>query len=159
MKITLIYVGKTKSSYFQEAEREYLKRLQPYAKITIITAKEAPSPYGENEATRGLAKQKEGLEILKQVPKDSFIITLDEHGKSMTSPQFAQFLGKNRDFEGADLTFIIGGTYGLSEAILAKSKLKLSFSGFTFTHEMIRTLLLEQLYRAFTILSGKKYHY
>ena len=159
MKITIIQVGKTRQSFWQEAEQEYLKRLQPYAKISVITVKEAPAPYGQNQSTRDLAKQKEGLEILKNIPKDSFTVALDEHGKTMNSPEFARFLGKNRDFEGGNLTFIIGGTYGLSAAILAKVKLKLSFSSFTFTHEMIRTLLLEQLYRGFTILSGKTYHY
>lgn len=159
MKITIIQVGKTKQSYFQEAEAEYLKRLQPYANINIITLKEASAPYDQNESTRSVAKDKEALEIHKHIPKDTFLVALDEHGKTMTSLQFADFLMKKKDFEGANVTFLIGGPFGLAEQILKKAQLKLSFSPMTFTHEMIRTMLLEQVYRAFTIMTGKKYHY
>lgn len=159
MKITILQIGKTKQSYFQEAEQEYLKRLQPHANINIITLKEASAPYDQNESTRGLAKQKEALGLLKHLPKDTYIIALDEHGKSQTSQQFASIILKNRDFEGANITFIIGGPFGLAEQIIKKAHLKLAFSSMTFTHEMIRTILLEQIYRAFTIISGKKYHY
>lgn len=159
MRITILQIGKTKSSYFQEAEQEYLKRLQPHAKIEIVTLKEASAPYDQNESTRGLAKQKEALDLQKHLPKDTFIIALDEKGKTLTSHAFADLLLKNRDFEGANITFIIGGPFGLAEQILKKAHLKLSFSSMTFTHEMIRTILLEQIYRAFTIISGKKYHY
>lgn len=157
--MTIIQVGKTKQSYFQEAEAEYIKRLQPFVQLKMVTIKEASAPYDQNDSTRGVAKQKEALEIQRHLPKDSFIIALDEHGKTMTSVQFAEFLGKKRDFEGANVTFLIGGPFGLADQILRHAHLKLSFSPMTFTHEMIRTILLEQIYRAFTILSGKKYHY
>jgi 23S rRNA (pseudouridine1915-N3)-methyltransferase len=159
MKITIIQVGKTRQSYFQEAEAEYLKRLQPYAAVKIITLKEASAPYDQNESTRAVAKQKEALEIQRHIPADTFLIALDEHGKTISSVQFADFLRKKRDFEGANITFIIGGPFGLAEQILKQARLILSFSPMTFTHEMIRTILLEQIYRAFTIISGKKYHY
>ena len=159
MKITILQIGKTKQTYFQAAEAEYLKRLQPYANLKIITIKEAISSYDQNESTRGVAKQKEALAIQQQLPKETFLIALDEHGKTMNSPEFARIIGKNRDFEGANITFMIGGPFGLAEQIAKKAHLKLSFSPMTFTHEMIRTILLEQIYRAFTIISGKKYHY
>lgn len=158
MKITIIQVGKTKHTFFQEAEEEYLKRLKPFAKVNIVTLKEA-SVQSTTEALRNQAKAKEAEEILKSLPDDSYLIALDEHGKGFSSQQFAQFIGKNRDFEGANITFIIGGPFGLDAKILTQAKLKLSFSAFTFTHEAIRTLLLEQIYRAFTILTGKTYHY
>lgn len=159
MKITILQIGKTKQSYFQEAEAEYLKRLRPYADVKILTLKEAQASYDHNESTRAVAKEKEATELLKHIPKDTFLMALDEHGKTQTSHQFAALLSKNKDFEGANLTFIIGGPFGLSAQILAKARLKLSFSPMTFTHEMIRTILLEQIYRAFTIIGGKKYHY
>lgn len=159
MKITILQIGKTKQSYFQAAEEEYLKRLRPFADIKVVTIKEAPAPYDQNDSTRSVAKQKEALELLKHIPKDTFLIALDEHGKTMDSRQFAQLMAKKRDFEGANVTFIIGGPFGLADQVLKKARLKLSFSPMTFTHEMIRTILLEQIYRAFTILAGKKYHY
>ena len=155
VKITIIQVGKTKSSYLQEAENEYLKRLGAYAKIKKITLKEA-HPDGKNAAT---AKEKEAAEILKNFPKDSFIVALDERGRQFTSVEFADLVRKNRDFEGGDITFITGGCYGLGASVLGRAQLKLSFGNFTYTHELIRTLLLEQVYRAFTIIAGKTYHY
>lgn len=159
MKITIIQIGKTKQSYFQEAEAEYLKRLQAFADVKIVTIKEASAPYDQNESTRNVAKDKEALELAKHIPKDTFLVALDEHGKTMTSHQFADFILKKKDFEGANITFMIGGPFGLADQILKKAQLKLSFSPMTFTHEMIRTILLEQIYRAFTIMTGKKYHY
>ncbi len=159
MKITILQIGKTKQSYFQEAEAEYLKRLQAYADVKIVTIKEASAPYDQNESTRSVAKQKEALELQRHVPKDTFLVALDEHGKTMSSLEFADFLAKKRDFEGANVTFMIGGPFGLADQIAKKAQLKLSFSPMTFTHEMIRTILLEQIYRGFTIKAGKKYHY
>lgn len=159
MRITILQIGKTKQSYFREAEEEYFKRLRPFADVNVVTIKEASAPYDQNDATRNVAKDKEALELLKHIPKNTFIVALDERGKTMDSRQFAQFIAKKRDFEGANVTFIIGGPFGLADQVLKKAGLKLSFSPMTFTHEMIRTILLEQIYRAFTILAGKKYHY
>jgi len=155
VKITIIQIGKTKAPFLQEAEIEYLKRLGAYAKIKTITLKEA-QPDGKNTVT---AKEKEAAEIIKNIPEDSYVIALDENGRQFTSVEFAGLIRKNRDFEGGDITFITGGCYGLGAAILKKAHLRLSFGKFTFTHEIIRTLLLEQVYRAFTIISGKTYHY
>jgi 23S rRNA (pseudouridine1915-N3)-methyltransferase len=158
MRITIIQVSKTKTSYLREAENEYLKRLGPYAKVEVVTVK---SFSGEDSgaAARAIAKKKEAEEILKAIPKDSFVMVLDETGKQFSSREFAEKMRKSRDFEGGNITFITGGSYGLDEAVLKKAGLKLSFGKFTYTHEMIRTLLLEQIYRAFTIIAGKTYHY
>lgn len=158
MQITIIQVGKTKHQFVQQAEQEYLKRLSPNAKINVITLKEA-SEISTSEAARNNAKAQEATRILDAIPQHTFVIALDEHGKQFTSQEFAKFIEKNRDFEGANLTFIIGGPFGLHQTVLEKTQLTLSFSKFTFTHEMIRMLLLEQLYRAFTIISKKTYHY
>ena len=155
VKITIIQIGKTKAHFLQQAEMEYLKRLGAYAKVKIITVKEAQAE-GKNTQT---AKEKEAAEIIKNIPDDSYVIALDENGRQYSSVEFAGLIRKNRDFEGGDITFITGGCYGLGAPVLEKAHLKLSFGKFTFTHEIIRTLLLEQVYRAFTIISGKSYHY
>jgi 23S rRNA (pseudouridine1915-N3)-methyltransferase len=158
VKITIIQVSKTKTTNLLSAEQEYLKRLGPYAKIETITIK-AFSGEDSGLSTRQIAKKKEAEEILKAIPKDTLVIALDETGRQFTSPEFAEAIRKNRDFEGANITFVTGGSYGLDESILKKAQLKLSFGKFTYTHEMIRTLLLEQIYRAFIIIAGKTYHY
>jgi 23S rRNA (pseudouridine1915-N3)-methyltransferase len=160
MKITIIQIGKTKHSFVLEAEQEYLKRLHPQAKIDIITLKESPAfDHSSSPTGRQKVKAEEAEYILKNLRPATKIIALDEHGRQFTSTDFAAQIGKFRDFEGADLTFIIGGPFGLDQSILDKAHLILSFSKFTFTHEMIRMLLLEQLYRAFSILQNKTYHY
>lgn len=159
MKITIIQIGKTKNHFVEEAEQEYRKRLQTFAKIEVLTLKEAIIAKGVAASQREIAKNKEGQAILTHLSRNSFIIALTETGQSLSSLKFAQFLQNQRDFEGGNVTFIIGGPYGLSMEVLQQARLKLSFSAFTFTHEIIRILLMEQLYRAFTILKGKTYHY
>lgn len=159
MKITVIQVGKTRQKHFIEAENEYFKRLKPDLELKIITIKEYSIPAGKKEAAKQIVKAKEGEEILKKIPKNSYVIALDGHGKQLSSVEFADFLKEKRDFTGQNITFIIGGCYGLDKAILNKAEKVISFSKFTFTHEIIRILLLEQLYRSFTIIKGKTYHY
>lgn len=173
MKITIIQVGKTKKSFFSQAEDEYLKRLKPYAEVNVVTVKECPIEGAEGslggerdtaraakfEAARGDVKRKEAAEILRKIPEGSFVVALDERGKQTDSVKFADFLREKRDFGGASVCFIVGGCYGLGEEVLKKAGLVLSFSGMTFTHEQIRVLLLEQVYRGFMILAGRQYHY
>jgi 23S rRNA (pseudouridine1915-N3)-methyltransferase len=159
MKITIIQVDKTKTAFIKEAEAEYLKRLQPSATINVITVPQSKLSAQPSPSERALIRQNEAKSILSKIPQASTVIALDERGKQFTSPEFADLLRNNRDFAGANLTFIIGGSYGLDESVLQKAKIQLSFSKFTFTHEMIRALLLEQIYRAFTILANKTYHY
>ncbi len=159
MQITILQIGKTKHSFFQEAEAEYLKRLQPFVQVKVVTLAEEILPNGSIEAGREKVKNAEAQKILKNIPHDSMVIALDERGKNLTSVQFADLIKSKQDFGPSQIVFIIGGPYGLAAEILARAELKLSFSSFTFTHEMIRVLLLEQIYRAFTILKGKTYHY
>jgi 23S rRNA (pseudouridine1915-N3)-methyltransferase len=158
VKITIIQVGKTKTAYLKSAETEYLKRLLPYAKIEVITIKPCSSD-DSGAAARQIAKKKEAEQIIKLVPRDAFVIALDEQGRQFTSLEFAEVIRKKRDFEGGNIAFITGGSYGLDQEALNISQLKLSFGKFTYPHEIIRTLLLEQVYRAFTIIAGKVYHY
>ncbi len=166
MKISLLQVGKTRNKSFAEVEEEYVKRIGPYAGMEVVSIKEASHGAALNAAEIEQVKRKEADEILKKIEgegsqktkRTGLIIALDERGKQYTSPAFAEFILQNRD-QGKNITFIIGGCYGLHSTILERADMNLSLSKFTFTHEMIRQILLEQLYRAFTIISGKQYHY
>lgn len=152
LHIQIIQVGKTKEQYYKEAEEELSKRLSRYAKVEIVIIDEKK---GITDISKTM--QIEGVAILKRIPDGNYIIALDRKGDEYSSLEFAEFL-KDTMVEGK-LTFVIGGPYGLSEEVLNKADKKLSLSKMTFTHQMIRLFLLEQIYRAFTILKGKTYHY
>ena len=138
LHIQIIQVGKTKDKFFIEAENEFLKRLSRYAKIQIDTVEEDEK-------------------IPARVWKDSYKIVLEIKGKEFTSEEFAKILEKIA--VRGKVTFIIGGPFGLPKNIIESADLKFSMSKMTFTHQMIRIFLFEQIYRGFTILEGKKYHY
>ncbi len=159
MHIQIIQIGKTKNSFVREAEKEYLQRLESFGKVEVTTVREAHINESANNQLRSKAIEAEGKDILEALPKQSFLIVLDERGKSMDSLEFAQRLKQIRDYEGGKITIVIGGAFGLSDHVKSRANLLLSFSNFTFTHEMIRMLLLEQLFRASTILANKTYHY
>jgi len=145
MNITILCVGKLKEKYWTEAAAEYRKRLSRYCTITVEELKE------ENP-------EAEGQNILKRLKKDTFVITLEIHGKALSSEELSSKL-QELALEGkSDITFVIGGSDGLSEEVSRRSDLKLSFSRMTFPHQMIRIFLLEQIYRSYQILSGTKYH-
>lgn len=156
MKIVIIQVGKTKTEQLRQLEIEFHKRITPFAQIEVITLKDQGE--ADNEAGKKILRQKEATVIIDKIPKDSVVIALDERGKHFSSLEFARYIDQTKD-NSDHICFIIGGVYGLDESVKDKAKVILSFSSFTFTHEMIRTLLIEQLYRAFTIIKGKKYHY
>jgi len=156
MKIRIIQVGKTSEKYISEAANEYLKRLRPYADIEIVTIRDQGNAKSDGE--KNVLKKKEAEAIISKIAKTDFIIALDEKGSGMTSVEFAGFIKKLED-SGRHVCFIVGGVYGLADDIISRADYKLSFSKFTFTHEMIRPLLLEQLYRSYTINGNKRYHY
>jgi len=155
MRIKIIRIGKNKDKYIIDAENEFLKRLKPFFQIEIFNLKEISA---SKAFTKEHAKESEAEEILKMLEKNDFVISLDEKGKEFTSIDFSKVIQKYKDI-GQNLTFIIGGPYGLTQKIREKSQLILAFSKMTFTHQMIRILLLEQLYRAICIITGKEYHY
>ncbi len=159
MRIQIIQVGKTRAPFIKEAEKEYLKRLESMARVEVTTLRESPIPESANKQLRDRSREAEGKAILDALPKDSYVIVLDETGRCFDSLEFAAQLKKIRDFENGKITFVIGGPFGLSDHIKSRANLLLSFSTFTFTHEMIRVLLLEQLFRAHTIHTNKTYHY
>ncbi len=156
--IHIITLGKLKETYWREAEQEYLKRLKPYAKIIIHELREEAFDEKSNPAT---IKQKEAEKIKIEIKKikDSYIIALDERGKQFSSVEFAKQLNNRAIEQPNNLIFIIGGPLGLDKSILDLASLTLSLSPLTFTHQMTRVFLLEQIYRAQMILNNRKYHY
>lgn len=149
--IKIITVGQIKEKYLKDAIEEYTKRLQKYTNIEIIEVKDE----GLVEPQKAMKLEEE--KILKHIQDKDYIITLEIEGKSLTSEEFANKLD-NIMIENSNITFIIGGSYGLSQGIKEKSKFALSFSKMTFPHQLFRVILLEQIYRAFKINNNESYH-
>lgn len=153
-RLNLVCLGKLKESYWREAEAEYLKRLQPWAKIEIKELKE--ESFNEKDRPETV-KKKEAEKILAALPKGGAIVALDESGKKMDSVSLAKTIEQYNN--QGHINIIIGGPLGLDESILARADLVLSLSPLTFTHQLARVVLWEQIYRALMISKGKKYHY
>lgn len=152
MNIQILQVSPTKEAPLKTLEAEYEKRLQAFVKLETITV---PACKKDNRAE---AQRQEAEALEKHLDPRALLVVLDERGQAMTSEEFAKWLGKVRDFGEGKVQFLIGGSHGLHPELMNKAKLKLAFSKMTFTHEMIRVFLKEQLYRACTILAGKTYH-
>lgn len=155
LNVKIITLGKLKESYWSDAENEYFKRIKPYARIEMRELSEEAFRDGDD---REKIKMKEAEKIKKNLPENGFVIALHEHGKEFDSPLFAKFL-ENNSSRGETLVFIIGGPLGLHKSILDLADIQISLSQLTFPHQMVRTILLEQLYRAITISNKKQYHY
>ncbi|MEK7644466.1 MAG: 23S rRNA (pseudouridine(1915)-N(3))-methyltransferase RlmH [Patescibacteria group bacterium] len=153
--LQIICVGKYKESYWSEAETEYLKRLKPYAKIEILEISEEQF---NDSSDKEKIKKIEAEKILKQTRNSNIIVALHERGKEFTSQKLAEWLEENSR-RGEQIVFILGGPLGLHNSLLEKSTNKLSLSKLTFPHQMARVILLEQIYRAGTIVNNKTYHY
>lgn len=153
--IRIIPFGKLKEQHWHDAEAEYIKRLSPYAKVEIIEIKEEAF---QDVAERDEIRNKEAGKIKKYLDGQDTIIALTETGTHMDSPAFADWLETYTARTGK-ITFLIGGPLGFAKEILEKADTTLSLSDLTFPHQMVRTILLEQLYRAITIQKGKQYHY
>jgi len=154
LNIHIIALGKLKESYWKSAEAEYLKRLSPYAKIEI---NELIEESFKSKKEREEIQKKEADKIFKHIGPNDIVIALHERGKEMLSTDLAKTL-EQKSQQGSRLTFIIGGPLGLHESVLEKADVQLSLSQLTFPHQMVRTILLEQLYRSVMIGKGK-YHY
>jgi len=158
MQIRVVAVGKIKEKFLQEGIAEYEKRLRPYVKLQVVELPEEKRPQPASPAIELAAIEKEGERILAAIPDGFILISLDVKGQNWSSEEMAASFGE-RELSGQNqLAFVIGGDLGLSQAVLARSKLRLSLSKMTFTHPMARLLLLEQVYRAFRILRGEPYH-
>ena len=159
MKIRIVAVGKLKEKYLREGVAEYEKRLAPFASVELLETREEYMAENPSEAQRQQTLAKEGERLLRLVPEKSFLIVLDVKGKLLSSEALAKELA-SRALQGqSDLTFLIGGAFGLSQAVRDRADLRISFSPMTFTHQMVRLLLYEQIYRAFKINRGEKYHW
>jgi 23S rRNA (pseudouridine1915-N3)-methyltransferase len=156
MKITLLVVGKTLGEYLKVGEDEYLKRLKFYGNIEYCVI---PAIKNTKSLTEEQQKTEEGKLILSKIDAADFCILLDERGKHYTSEAFADFLNGKMVSGVKNLVFVIGGAYGFSDQIEQRANHKLSLSPMTFSHQMVRLIFLEQLYRAFTILKGEPYHH
>lgn len=156
MKVKLVQVGKTEEGYLEQGISVYKKRLQHYAKTEEVTVK---SPAHAAKQGAKAQKKTEGEEILKHVAATDKLVLLDEKGKEYTSAEFARYLEKESLASVKTLVFVIGGPYGFSEEVYSKAAGRISLSRMTFSHQMIRLFFWEQLYRAFTILKGEKYHH
>ncbi|MDK2917468.1 MAG: rRNA (pseudouridine1915-N3)-methyltransferase [Candidatus Petromonas sp.] len=158
MNITIISVGKIKEKYLKNAIREYSKRLSRYCKLKYIEVSDEKAPENLSEAEMENIKDKEGEGILKSLKDGTYVIALDIEGKMMSSEEFAEKLDKLAIQGRSDVTFIIGGSLGLSKDVLKRADFRLSFSPMTFPHQLMKVILLEQIYRGFRINRGEPYH-
>jgi 23S rRNA (pseudouridine1915-N3)-methyltransferase len=156
MKIKLIVIGKTKSKFLIDGENEYQKRLKHYCKFSELII---PDIKNAGKLSNKELKIKEGNLILKSIKNSDYVILLDDKGLTLSSTEFAKFLNKKRVSSSNELVFIVGGAFGFSESVYKRANTKLSLSKMTFSHQMVRMIFKEQLYRAFTILKGEKYHH
>ncbi len=154
MKISLFVFGKIKSKFWQAACSEYGKRIAHYGTLEIKEFKD--SRFDEKDCDKAIAE--ESSRLLTVVPVNAFFIALDSRGKQHSSRQLAAFISEKQTYGPAEIVFAIGGPFGFSGAVLQRADLVLSLSEMTFPHELARVILLEQIYRAFTILRGEKYH-
>ena len=159
MKIRIVAVGKLKEKYLREGVAEYEKRLAPFASVELLETREEYMAENPSEAQRQQTLAKEGERLLRLVPEKSLLIVLDVKGKLLSSEALAKELASLALQGQSDLTFLIGGAFGLSPAVRERADLRISFSPMTFTHQMVRLLLYEQIYRAFKINRGEKYHW
>ena len=158
MKITLVTVGKIKEKYLEQAIAEYSKRLARYCKLEILQVADEKTPEGASAAVEEQIKEKEGERILSQVRDGSFVIALAIEGKMMSSEELAQKMDRLAVEGTSKITFIIGGSLGLSRKVLERADFLLSFSKMTFPHQLMRVILLEQIYRSYRIITGQPYH-
>jgi len=158
MNIRLICVGKIKEKYLVQGISEYVKRLGRYAKVEIIEVEDEKAPETLSPAEESIVKQKEGAKISRYLRDGAVKIVLAIDGKSFTSEEFSAKLHQLGLSGQSQLDFVIGGSLGLDPAIISQADLVLSFSKFTFPHQLMRLILLEQIYRAFRIMKGEPYH-
>lgn len=158
MKITVISVGKLKEKYLQMGIDEYAKRLGRYVKLELIEVSDEKAPETMSFAEEEIVKKKEGERILSNIREDGYVIALAINGKQLSSEGLAEFIQKNMTNGISHMMFVIGGSIGLSNAVLARADYKLSFSNMTFPHQLMRMILLEQIYRGFRIINNEPYH-
>ncbi len=158
MKMTILCIGRIKESYFSEAVREYMKRLTRYAKVEIIELEDEKTPEKASAAEKEAIKDREGKRLLSRLPEDAYVIALAIEGKAPDSVELSRKIETLGVSGNSHICFVIGGSLGLSGDILRRADELLSFSRMTFPHQLMRVILLEQLYRSFRIIRGEPYH-
>ena len=158
MRITLITVGKIKENFYPDAIAEYSKRLSRYCKLDIVQVADEKTPDSASELQERQIKEKEGERILAQIKDGSYVIALAIEGEMLDSVKLAEKVDKLGVGGQSQIVFVIGGSLGLSDAVLKRADYKLSFSKMTFPHQLMRVILLEQIYRSYRIMHGEPYH-
>ena len=158
MKITLVTVGKIKEKFFEDAIKEYSKRLSRYCKLEILQVAEEKTPEGASEAVELQIKEKEGQRILSLIRDDAYVIALAIEGKMLDSEELAERIEKLGVSGISQIVFVIGGSLGLSAQVMKRADYALSFSRMTFPHQLMRVVLLEQIYRSYRIMNHQPYH-
>ena len=152
MKLRILWVGKSRDAWVKDAIAEYAGRIRRYSPLELFDIRDEKGAEAED------MRRRECERLEKQIPPGAVLVLLDERGEQMDSPALAAFIGKQRDSGTGEMVFVIGGAYGFSEEFRRRGRL-LALSKMTFTHQMVRVFLLEQIYRAFTILNNEPYHH
>lgn len=158
MRINIVCVGKIKEKYLKLGIDEFKKRLSKYCKLEIIELEDEKAPENLSDKEMLIIKEKEGKKILSKIKDNSYVIALAIDGKNLSSEELAQTINKLGVRGVSNITFVIGGSLGLSDEVLSRVDYKLSFSKMTFPHQLMRLILLEQVYRAYRINNGEPYH-
>ena len=158
MRITIVCVGKVKEKYFTGAIDEYSKRLSRYCKLEIIEVPDEKTPDGASEAVNQQIKEKEGRRILDKIPEDAYVMVLAIEGKQPDSVELSEKIEKLGVRGESHIVFVIGGSLGLSSEVMKRANEAISFSRMTFPHQLMRVILLEQIYRGFRIIANEPYH-
>lgn len=158
MNISIITIGKLKEKYLKQGIEEYLKRLSSYAKVEIIELADEKAPENLSKSEMEQVKQKEGERILAKISDDTYVIALAINGKQKSSEELAKEIDSLATYGKSKVAFVIGGSLGLSSEVMKRSNAALSFSKMTFPHQLMRLVLVEQIYRAFRIIRNEPYH-
>ena len=158
MKITLVTVGKIKEKFFEDAIKEYSKRLSRYCKLEILQVADEKTPEGASEAVELQIKEKDGQRILSLIRDEAYVIALAIEGKMLDSEELAERIEKLGVSGISQIVFVIGGSLGLSAQVMKRADYALSFSRMTFPHQLMRVVLLEQIYRSYRIMNHQPYH-
>ena len=158
MKITVLCVGKVKEKFFTDAIKEYSKRLSRYCKLEIVEVADEKTPEGASELVVSQIKEKEAERMEKYLPDSAYVIALAIEGKKLTSEKLAEKIDSLGISGTSHLVFLIGGSLGMSDRLLKRADYLLSFSDMTFPHQLMRVILLEQVYRSYRIIHGEPYH-
>lgn len=158
MKIIILTVGKIKEKFYTEAVNEYLKRLSRYCKAEVVQVADEKTVENCSETEADMVKEKEGNRILAKIPDDAYVITLEINGKQLDSLELAGKINRLGINGKSHIVFVIGGSLGLHKKVSDRSDYKLSFSKMTFPHQLMRVILLEQIYRSYRIINNQPYH-